>query len=164
MENEVGSASGFIKEERESVVDNEYPAYLNNSKSPRNGNQTLSRGMATVHYHPVSSTQTAEPENRLNEIDAMHKCHAPSQDSQQIILPRPTSLQKRPSSIKAGDYLDFVFWIRSLLLKLHPSLSELPEDMPLFSGLKWPDRHAWGRKVDEKCPTYWRVRTVTNTM
>lgn len=65
-------------------------------------------------------------------------------------------MEKRSSQI--GDYLDFVMWIRSLLLRMYPSLSQLKEDMPLISGLKWPERHAWGRQVDEECPSHWRVQ------
>ena len=167
MDNEVDLTSPFIKEEQENSNETEYPAYLSTDLSIRDNNkQAPPRGVATFHYHPVSSSeQTAEQNETISETDSTLNSHAAVQ--KRLHLPRPSNSQKGFTLVQTnrrcshvGDYLDFVFWIRSLLLKMHPTLSELPQDMPLFAGLKWTDRHAWGRNVDEKCPSYWRVCKV----
>ena len=164
MDSEVDLTSSFIKEERENSSETEYPAYLSNSLSTRDNKQVPPRGVATFHYHPASSEQTAEQNETINETDSTHNTYTSAQKRQRLDLPRPSNSQKGFTVVQTsrlssnvGDYLDFVFWIRSLLVKMYPTLSELPDDMPLFSGLKWTDRHAWGRNVDEKCPSYWRV-------
>ena len=159
MENEIASKVDLVKEEQEATNETEYPAYIRNNQPP--GKSMTLKPMATVHYHPVTSS-TPQQLERVNGTDSMHQIAV--QGQQRLILPRPTNLQYAPTPDQSdkrenqvGDYLEFVFWVRSLLQKMYPSLVELRADVPLFAGLKWPDRHAWGRKVDEKCPSHWRV-------
>ena len=153
------STVDLVKEEQEDTDETEYPAYIGSNQPP--GKRGTLKPMATVHYHPVPSSTPQE----LDKIDGTGSIHQKAVSGRQrLILPRPTNIQyvSTPEQSdkcgnQVGDYLEFVFWVRSLLQKMYPSLAELPVDVPLFAGLKWPDRHAWGRKVDEQCPSHWRV-------
>ena len=169
MESEEECTSDFVKEEEESFdeIDSQSLTMDCGLRSQTAGQASQAKHLVStpapvtiVHYHPANWI--------INENASSPTSQTVFQGHQRSILPRTMGLQhdlspreteKRNSQV--GDYLDFVIWIRSLLIEMYPSLSELAEDVPLLGDIKWTERHAWGRNVDEKCPSCWRVIICT---
>ena len=168
MESDEDCVSDFVKEEVESFDDNDSHSNLCFGQRipgvPVQTRNLPTKTGTTVHYHPVTSSMSSTHDHDASTQFTSPPASTIFQGGQRPILPRLAAVERALACDnekrhgQAGDYLDFVIWIRSLLLRMHPSLSMLPEDMPLFGGLKWPDRHSWGRKVDEECPSHWRVQ------